>query len=141
MNVLGKVFVIANLIFSVVTAALIIFVYATRTNWHARYLEMQTQAQTAKSNVDAYWELVNKTKAEAKKETDKFAADLASATDLLKKVTDDNELRKSELAKVTANYDKAVQENKGLAETNIACKRRARWSASRSPPATPRLWT
>ena len=115
MNVLGKVFVIANLIFSVVAASLIMVVYATRTNWHARYLEMENQAKLAKSNTDAYWELVNKTKVEEKKKLDTSENNLATALKEVRALTDKNNALQENLTKGTAAYDKLVQENSAIA--------------------------
>ena len=54
MNVLGKILVFVNLVFSLLTAGLIVMVYTTRTNWNAAYTAQvnANKALTARSQAD-----------------------------------------------------------------------------------------
>jgi len=47
MTVFGKLLVFMNLVFSVVTGALIVFVFTTRANWEAVYKDAETKAKAA----------------------------------------------------------------------------------------------
>ena len=49
MTVFGKILVFLNLLFSVVTGALIIFVFTTRSNWVAAYNDAKTKAEAAQA--------------------------------------------------------------------------------------------
>ncbi len=118
MNVLGKVFVIANLVFSVAAAGLIMLVYATRTNWHAAYVQMDTQAKTAKANADAYADLVQKTKAEENAKVEELKKQLSAALIKAEETRKNHEAISTQLDAQKALYDKQVQEAKGIAEVN-----------------------
>lgn len=54
MTILGKILVFLNLVFSLITAALIVTVFVTRTNWRAGYEDMQTARQVADLNARTY---------------------------------------------------------------------------------------
>jgi len=54
MTVLGKILVFVNLVFSVVTAGLIVAVYATSTNWHEAYNKAIANQKVAEANVATY---------------------------------------------------------------------------------------
>src|SRR5262245_13778400 len=112
MNVLGKIFVIANLIFSVVTAALIMVVYTTRTNWHQNYVDMDKQARVAKANAEAYWELVQKMREEEDKKVKARDNDLTSVRNELKQEQERAKGLEAQLGERTAAYGKIVQDNK-----------------------------
>ena len=49
MTVFGKILVFLNLLFSVVTGALIVFVFTTRSNWVAAYNDAKTKAEAAET--------------------------------------------------------------------------------------------
>src|SRR5438309_8162886 len=49
MTVFGKILVILNLLFSVATGALIVFVFTTRANWVAAYNDAKQKAEAAES--------------------------------------------------------------------------------------------
>jgi hypothetical protein len=51
MTVVGKILVFVNLIFSVITAGLIVMVYTTRVNWYKAYNDQKAAAQVAQQNV------------------------------------------------------------------------------------------
>src|SRR3954447_6156852 len=50
MTTLGKILVVVNLVFSLVTGALIVMVYATRTNWHAEYVKRVDEQKALQAN-------------------------------------------------------------------------------------------
>ncbi len=72
MTVLGKIFVIVNLVLSVAVGALIVMTYVARTNWHTAYLEMEKQVKAAGANARTYQE----ERDQAKSSTVKAMADL-----------------------------------------------------------------
>ena len=49
MTVFGKILVFLNLVFSVVTGALIVFVFTTRSNWVAAYADAKAKAEAAEA--------------------------------------------------------------------------------------------
>jgi hypothetical protein len=53
MTVLGKIFVIVNLLFSLVTAALILMVFVTRTNWKEQFDVLSNRYESLKRSRDA----------------------------------------------------------------------------------------
>ena len=54
MTILGKILVIVNLVFSLVTGALIVMVFVTRTNWKASYDDLLRKYEARGATVDAY---------------------------------------------------------------------------------------
>lgn len=52
MNLLGKILVLANLVFCLITAALISWAYAARTNWHAYAKKLEGSLALQKANVE-----------------------------------------------------------------------------------------
>src|SRR5262245_4441300 len=72
MTIFGKILVFMNLVFAVVTGALIVFVFTTRTSWQTAYVDAKAKAEAAET---AY-------KAErASHENDLKQRDSASASD------------------------------------------------------------
>src|SRR5205085_2667341 len=53
MTVVGKILVFVNLIFSLLTAGLIIMVYTTRTNWHDANTKLQSAMQVTQAQATA----------------------------------------------------------------------------------------
>ena len=49
MTVFGKLLVFMNLLFSVITGALIVFVFTTRANWEAQYKDVEAKAVAAEA--------------------------------------------------------------------------------------------
>src|SRR5438874_894353 len=49
MTVFGKLLVFMNLVFAVVTGALIIFVFTTRASWHTAYVDAKQKAEAAEA--------------------------------------------------------------------------------------------
>ncbi len=74
MTVVGKIFVILNLLLSLLTGALIMMVFVTRTNWNAEYTRLKANYDTALSNIRAVSEQVQT------EQQSKQAAEAAAAT-------------------------------------------------------------
>jgi hypothetical protein len=121
MTVLGKILVIVNFVFSLVTAALIIMVFVTRTNWKASYDDLAKKYQAARASNDAYVKEVENQKntiialeGAAKKARDELAAANATADQKVQALQGD-------LAKVTA---RAQNSETTLAAATEELKRR-----------------
>src|SRR5262245_33978944 len=54
MTVLGKILVFVNLVFSLITGALIIMVFATRTNWKAGFDDLNKKYTVQQATIGAY---------------------------------------------------------------------------------------
>lgn len=54
MTILGKILVFLNLVFSLVTGALIVMVFVTRTNWKAGFDRLNDYYLVSEANVDTY---------------------------------------------------------------------------------------
>jgi hypothetical protein len=103
MTVFGKLLVFMNLVFSVVTGALIVFVFTTRANWQAAYEDAKNNAQTAEA---AY-----------KKEKTSHENDMKLKDSELASVVDE---RKALSGQVTDLQDKNQQLTKAAADqTNL----------------------
>src|SRR5437868_3196032 len=96
MGVLGKILVFVNLVFSLLTAGLIIVVFTTRTNWREAYNKIDTNIRivqaAAKADVDAAdLRVAEKDKQYQALDRDKKAAEAAKAKteEELKKAKDD----------------------------------------------------
>ena len=84
MGVLGKILVFVNLVFSLLTAGLIIVVFTTRTNWREAYNKIDTNIRivqaAAKADVDAAdLRVAEKDKQYQALDRDKKAAEAAKA--------------------------------------------------------------
>jgi hypothetical protein len=66
MTVMGKILVIVNLVFSLLTAFLIMMVYTARTNWAEAYKKLEANYQAAQSNAVTF----NTDAQESKKQAD-----------------------------------------------------------------------
>jgi cell division protein FtsL len=123
MTVLGKILVIVNLVFSLVTGFLIVMVYATRTNWHTAYAKVVAERQTVEAASQKVRDDAESTRkgyeaqiAALKQEVDQLKGDLAG-------VTTESTRRQTEIGKhatraqvAGANSNDAVTETKRLRE-------------------------
>jgi hypothetical protein len=85
MTAIGKIFVIINLLFSVIVAGLIVAVYARSTNWHDAALKWQTATQVAEASrvategeLKAAQEKAATALADKDKEIERLKADVAT---------------------------------------------------------------
>lgn len=74
MTLLGKILVIVNLAFSLVTGALIVTVFVTRTNWKNAYEQVKKNETIAVANAKAYGEEVEEVKKQVKTAQETLAA-------------------------------------------------------------------
>lgn len=93
MTVLGKTLVIINLVFSLVTAALIIMVFAARTNWKVAYDKATANVKVAQANAVAY---------------------MNDADEVRKQLVNDHRKLSNDLAQAIKERDRAAQEAKDL---------------------------
>jgi predicted RNase H-like nuclease (RuvC/YqgF family) len=98
MTVLGKILVFLNLVFSLVVAGLIVFVYAARTNWATAYQEYQNrdraltaslkaaqdQAETARADYDKKLQALEGQRTELVQQLQAKERDLQAANTQLK---------------------------------------------------------
>jgi len=96
MTVIGKILVFVNLVFSIITAGLIVMVYTTRVNWYKAYNDQKAAAAVAQNNVavaeancsdeikkrDAQYQ-------QLKAERDRASGEARSLQDQLRKAQDD----------------------------------------------------
>lgn len=77
MNTMGKILVWVNLAFSLVTAGLIIVVFAARTNWKTAYDKAVANQKVAEANALTYHEEAEETRRQTELERTKLADRLA----------------------------------------------------------------
>jgi cell shape-determining protein MreC len=102
MTTLGKILVFVNLVFSLVTGALIIMVFSARTNWHSYSKKAEAAVNVANANMRAYAEEVKLTKAKWDKEAGELRDQLTKLTaereQLQKDILDKDNQFKQQLA-------------------------------------------
>jgi hypothetical protein len=76
MTVLGKILVIVNFVFSLIAAALIVFLNAASTNWHEVAEKQKALINTANTNADTYRAELESARQDAKGKFDTLAAQL-----------------------------------------------------------------
>jgi hypothetical protein len=115
MTVVGKIFVIVNLLLSLLTGALIMMVFVTRTNWAAEYKALEAKYTLARGNIDALTEMVQAER-QAKQQAESVATAAGTAkqtetTNSQQAITDrENQLTalQAQLAAARANLDAAT---------------------------------
>lgn len=117
MGVLGKILVFINLVFSLLTAGLIIVVFSTRTNWREANTKLEQNVQivraAAKAEVDAADEKIRQKDAECKAlEREKKVAETSRGeTEIkLKKALDDALAWERTHQGIQTNVDAVTQE-------------------------------
>jgi hypothetical protein len=117
MGVLGKILVFFNLVFSLVTAGLIIVVFTTRTNWREANTKLQDNMRivqaSAKADVDAADEKVRQKDTQYQAlDREKKAAEAAKtkSEEEMKKVKDDLGAIEKVLAANNTNIETVTQE-------------------------------
>lgn len=122
MTTLGKIFVIVNLVFSLVTAGLIVMVFAARTNWYDAYTKSQTYIKVAQANADTYQQEV----VEARKRS---AEDIKKLNDEIVSIRSERDRAEKARQDRVAELDKMKQllNSQGVNVTGITeeLKRRA----------------
>lgn len=119
MTVLGKILVICNLIFSLVTAALIVMVFLTRTNWKSAYDDLDKKYKVVVASARAYYDENQNTQkggdarvVEKERAIATLQGDLAKANQAVKAKDDQLKSEAEEVAKAKDNSEKAAQDLK-----------------------------
>lgn len=104
MTTLGKILVFVNLVFSVITGALIVMVFSTRTNWQSSYKKLETYYKVSEANVKAYAEDIKALKAKDDAEVKRLNGELAKlngqVTALNKALSDKDLIHKADMSKL-----------------------------------------
>jgi hypothetical protein len=79
MTILGKILVFVNLIFSLVTGALVIMVYVTQNNWVDGFEKLKKNYQVSEANARMYAQEVDEAKAKCNKELSALQAQVRAA--------------------------------------------------------------
>lgn len=93
MTTLGKILVIVNLVFSLVTGALIVMVYATRTNWHAEYQKRVDELRSAQATVQTLRDEMTQERTAHGGEVKKLQDSVAALQAQAKAAQDESQLR------------------------------------------------
>jgi hypothetical protein len=121
MTVFGKLLVFLNLVFAVVTGALIVFVFTTRANWQTAYNDAKAKAEQAEAAYRAEKASHENDLKSKSSEVDSMTAEVRRLKDDVVKVQEDNErLQKAAQAqlnltnKATANEKASEEELKQI---------------------------
>jgi hypothetical protein len=76
MTVLGKTLVFFNLVFSIITGALVLMVFSARTNWQVATKKFEAELQVAQASVTAYQKEAADTRQNAQEEIAKWKTEL-----------------------------------------------------------------
>jgi hypothetical protein len=112
MTILGKILVIVTFVFSLVTGALIIMVFLTRTNWKSGYDALYKNYQAQKASIEAY----NKGQEVLR---DQFARDLKAKQDQITDLMTDKDKIARELQAEAADK-KTIEARAQKAEEGLA---------------------
>ncbi|HEV3205090.1 MAG TPA: hypothetical protein VGY77_11930 [Gemmataceae bacterium] len=105
MTTLGKILVIVNFLFSVVTGALIVMVFVTRTNWKAGFDEINTQNAILKAERNSYVQAIEGIKNSHQGEINKLKNELAQANNAAAKATQDAKDANSQKELMAKNFE------------------------------------
>lgn len=111
MTILGKILVIVNLVFSLITGALIVTVFATRTNWKDAYEVLKKRFDVAEANARTYQSEIDTIRASAGTEV-KVAKNQAAAAEAAQKQAESH-------ADDLLTQSKQLQDRLKLASANI----------------------
>jgi hypothetical protein len=111
MTILGKILVIVNLVFSLVTGALIVTVFATRTNWKSAYEVLKNRFEVAEANARTYQSEIDSIRANAGTEV-KVARNQTAASEQSQKQAESH-------ADDLLTQSKQLQDRLKLAAANI----------------------
>ena len=109
MTVFGKILVFVNLVFSFVTAGLIVMAYQTRINWKQAYTDQKAAATAAEANVATV-------KANAEDEVKRRDAQFQALKTEKDKAENDIKALKDQVAKAEADYKALASAQGGTQE-------------------------
>jgi hypothetical protein len=102
MTTVGKILVIINFVFSLLTGALIIMVFAMSTNWERSYRTLKGYYDVSQANVKTYAQENAETRAKADNDKKRLEGDVAEKLKKLQDAEDALTLAKNNLAAVEA---------------------------------------
>jgi hypothetical protein len=102
MTILGKILVFVNLIFSLVTGALVIMVYVTQNNWVDGFDKLKKNYQVAEANSRMYAQEVEETKAKCNSDMRTFQAQVRAAQQEVAAAKQNLEAKTAELSQIDA---------------------------------------
>ncbi len=105
MTILGKILVIVNLIFSLVTGFLIITVFVTRTNWKDGYDKLRARYDVAEANARTYAAEAQEIKNQGEAEINKLNTQIAA----LRRERDQAQLALKDRATSSQEVERQVQ--------------------------------
>lgn len=103
MTALGKILVVVNFVFTLVTGALILLVFSVRTNWKTSYDRLSNYYQVSQANVRTQAEEVKLTKSKAQEDADKLNGQIAKLTNDNKRLDDNNKTLTATIIKEREN--------------------------------------
>lgn len=108
MTTFGKILVVINLIFSLITGGLIVMVYSVQTNWKASFDRLEKNYRVSEANVKAYAEEAN----EIKKKGDAAVVEVKKQLDVATKERDAAQKRfDDKVAELKVQLEKANSAN------------------------------
>jgi len=138
MTVLGKTLVFFNLVFSIITGALVLMVFSARTNWQVAAKKFESELQVAQASTQAYQKEADETRRAADGRVEVVAKELNATKDKLTQAiarqNADEEKYKKEVEKVaqaeatitsiTTDRDRSAEEVKILAKQKDGMQKR-----------------
>src|SRR5437868_5245597 len=102
MTVIGKILVFVNLVFSLITAGLIVMVYTTRTNWADAYNKQTAALKVVRDDLSA-------AQAARDEEIKRKDADYQQLLAVKNKLESESKSLTDQLAKAKADYEALVK--------------------------------
>jgi hypothetical protein len=101
MTVLGKILVFVNLVFSLLTAGLIVMVYTTRTNWASAFGKQAATVAIVRAQMDAEYAEADKVVKAKEAEFQRVTREKQEQTTLLTKAQSDLAAARQEISQIT----------------------------------------
>lgn len=95
MTTIGKILVIINFVFSLLTGALILLVFQLSTNWESSYKKLKGYYDVSQANVKVYAQEAGETRAKAATDKTTLEGQKTELADKLKKAEDDLTIAKN----------------------------------------------
>src|SRR5262245_50761372 len=102
MTVLGKILVFVNLVFSLLTAGLIVMVYSTRTNWASAFNKQAATVAIVRAQMDAEYAEADKAVKGKEAEVQRLTREQQEQSTLLAKAQSDLTAARQEVTQLTS---------------------------------------
>lgn len=102
MTVLGKILVFVNLVFSLLTAGLIVMVYSTRTNWASAFTKQAATVAIVRAQMDAEYAEADKAVKGKEAEVQRLTREKQEQSTLLAKAQSDLTAARQEVTQLTS---------------------------------------